>query len=222
MSYIGVTYGYNMYSIFNTDSNTQPLTDIIVKVCFENLRTKLPERIKFIEREIEIIKNEEESLNKYLNKLNTDKIKEEEKAEEARKLELSPEKDKETKDKKTNTKEVKKPPAIKGKLNKLTNPNSDNIIQNIVAEIEKTTNTLAMNSLNKEKYLSKLKQLEEQNSYYKNIDENKIKIDLIDSKGERVDLEIRDNSYASTYLKDKECYELALLTTSKFLFNDIF
>lgn len=210
MSFIAVTYGYNMYSIFNIDCNTQPLIDVATKTCLDSLRQKLPERIKILERELDLIKADEESLHKLLAKLANDKLKEEERLEEVKKQEFSPDATKDSK--KAFSKESRK--IIKGKGKGFSN-SSDNALQNIITEIEKAKNTLLTLKKNRDVYDDKKESLQVNLEFYKNLDETKIKIDFIDPNGNRVDLESKENSYVSTYLKDKDCYELALLNTSK-------
>ena len=98
MSYIAVTYGYNMFSIFNLNSSTQPLIDNIIVNCFEDLMINLAKRLEQLTKEIESFNTEETNLKKQLIKKEEEKLKEEEKIEEQKKIEE--EKRKEDKDKK--------------------------------------------------------------------------------------------------------------------------
>ena len=203
MTFIAVTYGYNMFSIFNTNCNTQTLSDIIAKTCIDTLKIKILDRISYFkEKEIEMIKSDEDSLNKKLSKLNNDKIIEEQKLEQERLLhEQELAKEKETKDNKkknassninTSTKKNKNEPTEISQLDQL------------IKEIEKTKLTLNQHAINKEKYLTKIKSLEKLHSFYINLDESKIKIDLLDHSN-------------NTYLQNKDCFELVLLQSSKLI-----
>lgn len=215
MTFIAVTYGYNMFSIFNTNCNTQTLSDIIAKTCIDTLKIKILDRISYFkEKEIEMIKSDEDSLNKKLSKLNNDKIIEEQKLEQERLLhEQELAKEKETKDnKKKNASTVNT--SIKKNKNE---PTEISQLDQLIKEIEKTKLTLNQHAINKEKYLTKIKSLEKLHSFYINLDESKIKIDLLDHSNNRIDLESKGNQIANTYLQNKDCFELVLLQSSKLI-----
>jgi septal ring factor EnvC (AmiA/AmiB activator) len=106
MSFIAVTYGYNMFSIFNLQSATQPLIDNIVVNCFDDLLGQLQRRVDQHGKEIDALVTEETLLKKKLVSLDEEKGKEEAKIEEQKKIDE--EKKKEEKDKKKSN-----PPAVK-------------------------------------------------------------------------------------------------------------
>lgn len=216
MTFIAVTYGYNMFSIFNTNCNTQTLSDIIAKTCIDTLKIKILDRISYFkEKEIEMIKSDEDSLNKKLSKLNNDKIIEEQKLEQERLLhEQELAKEKETKDnKKKNASSTINTSTKKNK----NEPTEISQLDQLIKEIEKTKLTLNQHAINKEKYLTKIKSLEKLHSFYINLDESKIKIDLLDHSNNRIDLESKGNQIANTYLQNKDCFELVLLQSSKLI-----
>lgn len=86
MSFIAVTYGYNQYSIFNTNVSTYPLLDTIVTTCLDEIINLLNLKLPLWEEQINNYNNEEELIKKNIKKLETDKQKEEEKAAELSKL----------------------------------------------------------------------------------------------------------------------------------------
>ena len=77
MSFIVITYGYNLYSIFNIESTTLPLIDNIIKSVFSNIRSTLSQKKEVFQGELQVLTNEEESLKKQITKLEQDKVKEE-------------------------------------------------------------------------------------------------------------------------------------------------
>ena len=110
MSFIAVTYGYNMFSIFNLNSSSQPLIDNIIVNCFDDLLGNLKARIEQHTKEIENLVLEDINLKKNLVKLEEDKVKEEAKIEELKKIEEEKKKEAE-KDK--DKKKAVNPPAAK-------------------------------------------------------------------------------------------------------------
>ncbi len=107
MSFIAVTYGYNMFSIFNLNSSTQPLIDNIVINCFDDLISNLHKRLDLHAKEIENLNQEETNLRKQITKLEEDKVKEEAKIEEQKRIEEEQRK----KDEKDKKKPANPPPA---------------------------------------------------------------------------------------------------------------
>jgi hypothetical protein len=83
MSFIAVTYGYNQYSIFNTNTPTQPLIDIIVSTCLNSINASIEDKIHTFTNDIKQLLVDMETLKKTI----TDKQKEEE-----TQVRLSPEK----------------------------------------------------------------------------------------------------------------------------------
>lgn len=197
MSFIVITYGYNLYSIFNIESTTLPLIDNIIKSVFSNIRSTLSQKKEVFQGELQVLTNEEESLKKQITKLEQDKVKEEEKQEEIRRQ-----------------KEIEAKKDLKGKskpLAKQGNTVKGNTVQLLIDEIQKLIKSSQVVSENKEKYNKKLKQVNSTISTYDSIDETKIKFDLVDlAKGVRVEIDKKDNIEAKEYLEDKECYEMVI------------
>ena len=110
MSFIAVTYGYNMFSIFNLNSSTQPLIDNIVVNCFDDLLNNIKARIEQHSKEIDSQINEETNLKKNQVKLEEDKVKEEAKIEEQKRIE---EEKKKAEEKDKDKKKAVNPPAAK-------------------------------------------------------------------------------------------------------------
>ena len=209
-TFIAVTYGYNMYSIFNTNSFTKTLIDIIAQTCVESLRSRLPERIREFEKEIENQIKIEENSNKNLQMALSNKVKEEERLELEKKEEESLNNTKEIKKKDDNK---KKPPPQKGKKEE----KKDGILQKIINDIELYKLQELEAKSKKEKIIQKLELLKLKNEEIKLIDEKSLQIDLIDGNNVRVEIETKDNIYANKYLNNRDCYELAILKKGKFL-----
>ena len=66
MSFILVTYGYNQYSIFNTNTSTPTLIDNMKTVALNNIIKLLNSKDSSLQKEIESSLKEEENLNKML------------------------------------------------------------------------------------------------------------------------------------------------------------
>jgi len=82
MSFIAITYGYNQYSIFNTNVSTYPLLDNIVSTCLDDITNLLNSKLPTWEEQILNYNNEEEQIKKSIKRLETDKISSDEKASE--------------------------------------------------------------------------------------------------------------------------------------------
>ncbi len=76
MSFIAVTYGYNQYSIFNTNTPTQPLIDTIISTCLNIINVSIEDRIHVLTNELKQLQVDMESLRKTI----ADRQKEEESA----------------------------------------------------------------------------------------------------------------------------------------------
>ena len=74
MSFIAITYGYNMFSIFNTTTTTLPLIDNIKVICFDDLMSSLSRRLESLNKETATIKNDDDVLRKQL-KVAQDRLK---------------------------------------------------------------------------------------------------------------------------------------------------
>ena len=74
MSFVAITYGYNQYSIFNTNTATQPLIDIVTSTCLNVINVSIEDRIHILTNDIKQLLVDMEPLKKNI----TDKQKEEE------------------------------------------------------------------------------------------------------------------------------------------------
>jgi hypothetical protein len=82
MSFIAITYGYNQYSIFNTNVSTFPLLDNIVTTCVDDMLQLLNSKLPIWEEQINNYNQEEDQLKKSIKKLETDKLKDDDKTTE--------------------------------------------------------------------------------------------------------------------------------------------
>lgn len=82
MSFIAITYGYNQYSIFNTNVSTFPLLDNIVTTCVDDMLQLLNSKLPIWEEQINNYNQEEDQLKKSIKKLETDKLKDDDKTPE--------------------------------------------------------------------------------------------------------------------------------------------
>ena len=145
----------------------------------------------------------------YLLIISVHKQKEEERLEEQRKLKEIESKIPDKNKKKETVLAKSKPNAKKTQ--------ETNLIQIINDEIVKNINLINSVNEKKDKYDKKLKQLKELIVYYDNLDESKLKIDLVDlNVGNRIEIDLKENDYANTYLVDKQCYDLVFQKISKY------
>lgn len=208
MSFIAITYGYNQFSIFNTNTSTLPLIDNIVTVCLDDIQSLFQFRLASLNKEIEIYSADEESYKRTMRKLEGDKQREEEKIAEAVKaMELA---GKETNNKKGGARSTLKPNIKKKDEIDLNSP-----VNVLVEELKLTDQKLLIVSMNKEKTIAKKKLLLENMEKYKSIDRTVLKIELVDGNGEKVNINTKGDLYANQYLIDRQCYELHKLLTSK-------
>ena len=64
MSFIAVTYGYNQFSIFNTNTSTQTLVDNIKHVTLNQIIATLSQKDSELRKTIDSSSSEEENLKK--------------------------------------------------------------------------------------------------------------------------------------------------------------
>ena len=232
MSFILVTFGYNQYNLFNIKSSTPTLIDKIKEVAFQNINQKLFERDKQLQKEIESLNNEEEKIRKLIATTEQDLQVEKDKydlavkqLEAKKKKEEMEQKKKEAaaaatkgKNKKEETKQAEKK---KGKNDdKKKNEENEGVdetpMNDLKDKISKLNNDLSLANNNKNVYIDKKTKLQDLISVYKKKykDRMNIKIDLADAKGEKVNIFLREDTYASEYLIEKTCYEL-------FSFNEV-
>jgi hypothetical protein len=222
MSYILVTYGYNQFSLFNIKTSTPTLIDKIKEVSFQSIIQKLQARDKSLQKELDQGVIEEEKLNKLKSATEQDLQIEKDKYDEAvkqleakRKKEEMEQKKKEAeaKEAKGKKKEEKKTQEKKkGKAEKkvVEETVDDKPIVELKEKLDKINEDI--NVLNNNKNINNDKKNKVQQFlgiFTKKFKERMtIKIDLIDSKGEKVNINSRGDVYANEYLIEKTVYEL--------------
>ena len=222
MSYILVTYGYNQFSLFNIKTSTPTLIDKIKEVSFQSIIQKLQARDKSLQKELDQGVIEEEKLNKLKSSTEQDLQIEKDKYDEAvkqleakRKKEEMEQKKKEAeaKEAKSKKKEEKKTQEKKkGKAEKkvVEETVDDKPIVELKEKLDKINEDI--NVLNNNKNINNDKKNKVQQFlgiFTKKFKERMtIKIDLIDAKGEKVNINSRGDVYANEYLIEKTVYEL--------------
>ena len=222
MSYILVTYGYNQFSLFNIKTSTPTLIDKIKEVSFQNIIQKLQARDKSLQKELDQGVIEEEKLSKLKSATEQDLQIEKDKYDEAvkqleakRKKEEMEQKKKEAeaKEAKGKKKEEKKTQEKKkGKAEKkvVEETVDDKPIVELKEKLDKINEDI--NVLNNNKNINNDKKNKVQQFlgiFTKKFKERMtIKIDLIDAKGEKVNINSKGDVYANEYLIEKTVYEL--------------
>ena len=225
MSYILVTYGYNQFSLFNIKTSTPTLIDKIKEVSFQSIVQKLQARDKSLQKELDASVIEEEKLNKLKASTEQDLQLEEDKYQEAlkqleakRKKEELEQKKKEAEAKETKGKGKKeekktqdKKKAVKKEANKVEDPGVDD---KPIVELKEKINKINedINTLNNNKTINNDKKSKVQqflSIFTKKYKERmNIKIDLVDAKGEKININSKGDTYANEYLIEKTVYEL--------------
>ena len=220
MSFILVTYGYNQYSIFNTNTSTPTLIDNMKTVALNNIIKLLNSKDSSLQKEIESSLKEEENLNKMLKaheqdlKIEEDKYNEAKKAleEKIRKEEKKKEKEEaEKKNAKDKGKEKKETATKKKEDTKNIEEQLDNkAILALQEKIQDVQNQLSTLNNNKEIKMDKKKKLGEILIHFKKQNKSKMNltIDLIDSNGDPVNINDNLESLANEFLENKTVYEL--------------
>ena len=222
MSYNLVTYGYNQFSLFNIKTSTPTLIDKIKEVSFQNIIQKLQARDKSLQKELDQGVIEEEKLSKLKSATEQDLQIEKDKYDEAvkqleakRKKEEMEQKKKEAeaKEAKGKKKEEKKTQEKKkGKAEKkvVEETVDDKPIVELKEKLDKINEDI--NVLNNNKNINNDKKSKVQQFlgiFTKKFKERMtIKIDLIDAKGEKVNINSKGDVYANEYLIEKTVYEL--------------
>ena len=222
MSYILVTYGYNQFSLFNIKTSTPTLIDKIKEVSFQSIIQKLQARDKSLQKELDQGVIEEEKLNKLKSSTEQDLQIEKDKYDEAvkqleakRKKEEMEQKKKEAEGKEAKGKkkeEKKTQEKKKGKAEKkvVEETVDDKPIVELKEKLDKINEDI--NVLNNNKNINNDKKNKVQQFlgiFTKKFKERMtIKIDLIDAKGEKVNINSRGDVYANEYLIEKTVYEL--------------
>jgi hypothetical protein len=213
--------------LFNIKTSTPTLIDKIKEVAFQSIVQKLQARDKSIQKELEASVVEEEKLNKLKASTEQDLQVEEDKYQEAlRQLEAKRKKEEmeqkkkeaEAKDAKAKGKKEEKKTQDKkkgGKKDKdAKNAGEDTVDDKPIIDLkEKLTKigeditTLNNNrTINNDKKSKVHQFLSIFTKKYK--DRANIKIDLVDTKGEKINIYNRGDIYANEYLVEKTVYEL--------------
>ena len=224
MSYILVTYGYNQFSLFNIKTSTPTLIDKIKEVAFQSIVQKLQARDKSLQKELDQGVIEEEKLNKLKSATEQDLQIEKDKYDEAvkqleakrKKEELEKKKkEAEAKEAKGKKKEEKKTQEKKkGKNDKKNTTAEETVDDKPIVELKEKLDKINedMNELNSNKNINNDKKNKVQqflgifNKKFK--ERMNIKIDLLDAKGEKVNINSKGDVYANEYLIEKTVYEL--------------
>ena len=224
MSYILVTYGYNQFSLFNIKTSTPTLIDKIKEVAFQNIVQKLQARDKSLQKELEQGVIEEEKLNKLKSSTEQDLQIEKDKYDEAVK-QLEAKRKREELEKKKNEAEAKAAKGKKkeekktqekkkGKNDKKNTTAEETVDDKPIVELKEKLDKINedMNELNNNKNINNDKKNKVQqflNIFTKKFKERmNIKIDLLDAKGEKVNINTKGDVYANEYLLEKTVYEL--------------
>ena len=222
MSYILVTYGYNQFSLFNIKTSTPTLIDKIKEVSFQSIIQKLQARDKSLQKELDQGVIEEEKLNKLKSATEQDLQIEKDKYDEAMKqLEAKRKKEemeqkkkeaeaKEAKGKKKEEKKTQEKKKGKAEKKVVEETVDDKPIVELKEKLDKINEDI--NVLNNNKNINNDKKNKVQQFlgiFTKKFKERMtIKIDLIDAKGEKVNINSRGDVYANEYLIEKTVYEL--------------
>ena len=207
MSFIAVTYGYNQFSIFNTNTSTQTLIDNIKNVCLSQIVSTLAVRDTNLQKEIDSSTTEEENIKKLIKSTEQELKVEEDKANEAKRIQEEQEK-KEAAAANKAKKKGKAPPPKKTK--KVENETENKVIAGIKDNLARFQTNLQNLSTNKGILMDKRKKLIEIVPIFKKKQKNKmnIKIDLVDSKGDKVNIITKADLNSKEYLVEKTVYEL--------------
>ena len=222
MSYILVTYGYNQFSLFNIKTSTPTLIDKIKEVAFQNIVQKLQARDKSLQKELDQGVVEEEKLNKLKSSTEQDLQIEKDKYDEAvRQLEAKRKKEeleqkkkeaeaKNAKGKKKEEKKAQEKKKAKGDKKLAEETVDDKPILEIKEKLDKIIEDINTLNNNKNINLDKKNKVQQFLAVFtkKFKERMNIKIDLIDSKGEKVNINSKGYVYSNEYLIEKTVYEL--------------
>ena len=222
MSYILVTYGYNQFSLFNIKTSTPTLIDKIKEVAFQNIVQKLQARDKSLQKELDQGVVEEEKLNKLKSSTEQDLQIEKDKYDEAvRQLEAKRKKEeleqkkkeaeaKNAKGKKKEEKKAQEKKKAKGDKKLAEETVDDKPILEIKEKLDKIIEDINTLNNNKNINLDKKNKVQQFLAVFtkKFKERMNIKIDLIDAKGEKVNINSKGDVYSNEYLIEKTVYEL--------------
>ena len=226
MSYILVTYGYNQFSLFNIKTSTPTLIDKIKEVSYQSIIQKLQARDKSLQKELDQGVLDEEKLNKLKISTEQDLQIEKDKYDEAvkqleakRKREEMEQKKKEAEAKNTKGKKKEEKKVQEKKKTKVEKKTEETVDDKPVVELKEKLDKINedLNTLSNNKNINidkKNKVQQFMTIFTKKFKERaNIKIDLIDSKGEKVNINSRGDVYSNEYLIEKTVYELNSFNT---------
>ena len=224
MSFIAVTYGYNQFSIFNTNASTQTLVDNIKHVTLNQIISTLSQKDSALHKTIDSASNEEENLKKTIKA-----VEQELKIEEDKELEMKRQQEeiekraaeaqkKKEKDKKGNKQQQQQKKTKKGTTTANEQEETENKV--IIALKEKLVsmqNELENIANNKSIFIMKRKKIAEILPEFKKKLKMKVNmiIDLVDAKGDKVNINAKPDQIAKDYLNDRTVYELNEVTESE-------
>ena len=221
MSYILVTYGYNQFSLFNIKTSTPTLIDKIKEVSFQNIIQKLQARDKSLQKELDQGVIDEEKLNKLKSSTEQDLQIEKDKYDEAvkqleakRKKEEMEQKKKEAEAKNAKGKKKEEKKDQEKKKAKAEKKVEETVDDKPIVELKEKLDKINedINTLNNNKNINLDKKNKVQQFlavFAKKFKERmNIKIDLIDAKGEKVNINSKGDVYSNEYLIEKTVYEL--------------
>ena len=217
MSFIAVTYGYNQFSIFNTNASTQTLVDNIKHVTLNQIISTLSQKDSALHKTIDGASNEEENLKKTIKA-----VEQELKIEEDKELEMKRQQEeiekraaeaqkKKEKDKKGTKQQQQQKKTKKGTTTAIEQDETENKV--IIALKEKLVsmqNELENIANNKSIFIMKRKKIAEILPEFKKKLKMKVNmiIDLVDAKGDKVNINGKPDQIAKDYLNDRTVYEL--------------
>jgi hypothetical protein len=216
-----VTFGYNQFNLFNIKSSTPTLIDKIKEVSFQNIIQKLQARDKSLQKELDQGVIDEEKLNKLKSSTEQDLQIEKDKYDEAvkqleakRKKEEMEQKKKEAeaknaKGKKKEEKKVQEKKKAKAEK-KVEETVDDKPIVELKEKLDKINEDINTLNNNKNINLDKKNKVQQFLAVFtkKFKERMNIKIDLIDAKGEKVNINSKGDVYSNEYLIEKTVYEL--------------
>ena len=221
MSYILVTYGYNQFSLFNIKTSTPTLIDKIKEISFQNIIQKLQARDKSLQKELDQGVIDEEKLNKLKSTTEQDLQIEKDKYDEAvkqleakRKKEEMEQKKKEAEAENAKGKKKEEKKVQEKKKGKTEKKGEETVDDKPIVELKEKLDKINedLNTLNNNKNINLDKKNKVQQFltvFTKKFKERmNIKIDLIDSKGEKVNINSKGDVYSNEYLIEKTVYEL--------------
>ena len=210
MSFIVVVFGYNQFAVFNTCTSTQTLVDNIKASCLRTIITTLQQRDKALQEAAEKFTTEEENLKKLIKTTEQELKIEEEKEAKAKKIKEEEEKKTESPNPKDKGKGKKTRSPTRKKTKEKEKETENKVIIAIRERLTKLTADLDSLNLNKASNESKKKKIGEILPEFRKKYKNRVtmKIELVDVKGEKVNLATKDNLICNEYLADKTVYEL--------------